>query len=196
MNNEIHKLLNWLMALALIIVGYLSAGPATAQTKYFTRNGTITFFSSAPLEDITADNHGATAILDSQTGDLEFSALMRSFNFKKALMQEHFNENYVESDRFPKAVFKGKIQDIEKVNFHSTGTYDVELKGELSLHGVTKPLHTSAQLKVTEDKVVAGISKFIVRPADYAIEIPGLVRDKIAEEIEVSVDVILEPFER
>lgn len=166
-----------------------------AQTKYFTRNGTVTFFSSAPLEDITADNRSVTAILDLETGALEFSALMRSFNFKKALMQEHFNENYVESDQFPKAVFKGKIVDIGRVDFDTPGTYPVTVDGDLSLHGVSQPLKTEATLEVG-DQGIFGHSEFIARPADYDIEIPNLVRDKIGKEIKVTVEVQLTPFER
>lgn len=166
-----------------------------AQEQYFTRNGTITFFSSAPLEDITAENYNATAVLDTKTGDMEFSVLMKSFNFEKALMQEHFNENYVESELYPKATFKGKITDLGKVDFTTPGKYEVPVKGELTIHGVTKPVETTGHFDVKSPNV-HGTAKFIVRPEDYNIEIPAVVREKIAKEIEVSVDVNLEPLKR
>lgn len=180
------------MIAALMITCFTQA---TAQSKYFTRNGTVVFHSSAPLEDITADNRSVTAVLDAESGALEFSALMRSFNFKKALMQEHFNENYVESEKFPKATFKGKVVDMDKVDFATPGTYPVTVSGDLTLHGVTQPLTTEAVFEVG-DAAITGKSEFIARPADFDIEIPGIVRDKIAKEIKVTVDVELEPFER
>lgn len=166
-----------------------------AQGKYFTRNGTITFFSTTPVEDIKAENYNATAVIDAATGDMEFSLLMKSFNFKKALMQEHFNENYVESDKFPKATFKGKIVNLDAIDFTKDGSYPAAVKGDLTIHGETNPVETDGTVDVKDGKVMAA-STFMVSPEDYKIEIPGVVRDKIAKEIEVSVNTELEPLKR
>jgi polyisoprenoid-binding protein YceI len=166
-----------------------------AQSKYFTRNATISFFSSAPTEDIKAENFNATGVLDAESGAVEFSALMKSFNFKKALMQEHFNENYVESSVYPKAVFKGKIEDMSGVNLKKDGEYPVTVSGDMTMHGVTQQVTTDGFLTVKDGKV--GVStEFIMKPADYDIEIPSVVRENIAKEIEVSVDAKLKPLNR
>jgi polyisoprenoid-binding protein YceI len=166
-----------------------------SQDTYFTRNGAITFFSSTPVEDIKAENFSVNAVFDAKTGNLEFSLLMKSFNFKKALMQEHFNENYVESDKFPKCTFKGKIADISSVNLSKDGTYPVKVTGDMTLHGVTKPVSADGTLTVKEGKVLAS-SAFKIKPEDYNIEIPSVVRDKIAKELEVTVKADLEPFKK
>ena len=115
----------------------LSAFSLKAQ-KYITRNGFIRFFGETQFETIKADNNQVASILDTQTGEIVFQALMKSFQFEKALMEEHFNENYVESDKYPKAVFKGKIADLSAVDFTKNGVYNVQVQGELSLHNVTK----------------------------------------------------------
>lgn len=177
---------------SLLIIAALAG---QAQEKYFTRNGTITFFSSTPVEDIKAENYNATAVLDAGTGAMEFSLLMKSFNFKKALMQEHFNENYVESDKFPKASFKGSVADISAVNFKKDGMYPVKVNGDMTIHGVTKPVTADGTITVKGGAVKAE-SKFKVKPEDYDIEIPSVVRDKIAAEMEITVDVNLEPMKK
>src|SRR5690606_29851446 len=104
--------------------------------KYLTRSGKVTFFSSTPLEAIEAFNNEAASVMDAKTGDIVFQVPIRSFKFENALMQEHFNENYLESSKYPKAEFKGKITDINKVNFSKDGTYNVTSKGNLTIHGV------------------------------------------------------------
>lgn len=167
----------------------------SAQTKYFTRNGTVTFFSSAPMEDITAENYNATAVLDAETGAVEFSILMKSFNFKKALMQEHFNENYVESDKFPKATFKGKVLNMDDIDLSKQGSYPAKVEGEMTIHGVTQKIAPEGTIVVKGEQVILE-SKFIVKPEDYKIEIPDVVREKIAKEIEVTVKTDLEPLKR
>jgi len=167
----------------------------SAQGKFFTRNGTITFFSSTPVEDIKAENFGVTAILDAETGQLEFSLLMKSFNFKKALMQEHFNENYVESDLYPKSTFTGKVINLEEIDFSTSGTYPAKVKGQLTIHGETNEVTADGEI-VVSDKGISLQSEFPVKPADYKIEIPKVVENKIAEEIAVTVITELEPFKR
>jgi hypothetical protein len=172
--------------LALTVTLTLSVKPAIAQ-KYFTKNGHISFFSSTNLENISADNNQVVSVLSVQDGALQFSALIRNFHFKKALMEEHFNENYLESDKFPKANFKGTISDISKVNFTVDGSYPVNVIGDLTVHGVTQKVSTAGTITVKGGKITAQ-SKFIAKPSDYQITIPKLVRDNISESIEVSVN--------
>src|SRR5437773_10602781 len=106
-----------------------------AQSKFFTRNGTIQFFSQAPLENIESTNRGVTCVLDASTGAIQFAVLIKGFNFKKALMQQHFNENYMESDKFPRSEFRGTIEDNGAVKYTSDGSYPVKVKGNLTIHG-------------------------------------------------------------
>ncbi len=164
------------------------------QSKYITRNGYISFFSSAPIEDITADNNGVGSIIDPATGEMVFTLRMTGFEFEKKLMQQHFNENYVESDKFPKSTFKGFITNNDKVDYSKPGQYSVNVKGDLTIHGVTKTMQTPGTLEVTRNGLEAS-SKFIVKPADFDIKIPGIMRNKIAEEIEVTVEMEYEKME-
>ncbi len=162
---------------------------AHAQAKYGARDGTITFFSHAPLEDITAVNRNAASVLVPQTGAIEFSVLIKAFEFKKAMMQVHFNENYLESSRYPKAVFKGRVVPKEGDDLSKPGNHLAEVDGTLTIHGVEKPLHTTASLAVAKEGTIRATSKFNVRPADHGIAVPGIVREKIAETIGVTVDI-------
>lgn len=154
--------------------------------KYLTRSGEISFFSSTSIEDIEAHNKTVTAIFDSKSGAIQFSVTVKSFHFEKALMEEHFNENYMESDDFPKATFKGEIENVGEIDFSKKGTYTTNISGSLTIHGVTKEITTKATFKVDGDEVF-GESKIMVNPEDYGIEIPGVVREKIAKELEVSL---------
>lgn len=163
-----------------------------AQQKYVTRAGTIDFFSHAPMEDIKAVNSQVAAIINAQDGSLTFALLIKSFEFEKALMQEHFNENYMESDDYPKATFKGEIMDFTKSLLMEEGIKEVSVAGQLTIHGVTKEVEASAKLDVKKDGIKAQ-SSFIVKPDDYQINIPKLVRNNIAKEIEVNVDLYLKP---
>lgn len=164
-----------------------------AQEKYFTKTGKITFYSSTPMEDIEAHNKTTTSVIDTKTGKMEFAVLMKAFQFEKALMEEHFNENYVESSKFPKANFSGTITNLEDVNFEKDGTYKTMVKGNLTIHGVTKAIEVPGTITVKNGAIQA-ISTFNIAPEDYNIEIPNLVRDKIAKQIKVTVDMNYEPF--
>lgn len=170
---------------ALLFIPVLS----NAQDKYGSRDGTITFFSHAPLEDITAVNHKAASVFVPATGAIEFSALIKAFEFKKAMMQEHFNENYMESTTFPKATFSGHVVPKNGDDPARIGTHVVDVEGTLTLHGVDKPLRSTASLEVAADGTIKGTCEFNVKPADHGISVPSVVREKIAEDIKVSVDI-------
>lgn len=170
----------------VLLVAVLVVYTANAQ-KYISKNGHVSFYSSTPIENIEANNNQAASILDASTGELVFNVLIKSFEFKNTLMQEHFNENYMESDKFPKASFKGMISDISSVSFSKDGKYNVDVAGDLTIHGITKPVSTKGTVTIKGGAVVAE-SKFMVQPSDYNIQIPKLVEGKIAKQIEVRVD--------
>lgn len=173
-------------ATAVFLILCLSVVHLSAQ-KYITKNGHISFFSSTPIEEIEAHNHQVASVLDASTGEVVFNVLIKSFEFKKALMQEHFNENYMESDQYPKGSFKGKVENVSAIDFTKDGTYNVDVSGDMTIHGVTKPVSAKGTLRVSGGFVAAN-SKFILKPADYDIQIPKIVEGKIAKEIEVTVD--------
>ena len=176
-----------IMKSLLLFITIIIAHPnlVTAQ-KYSTKNGTISFFSKTQLENISADNNQVVSVLDTQTGEFNFSLLIQNFHFKKALMEEHFNENYMESDKLPKATFKGNITEPAKVDFTRDGNYNITVTGDLTIHGITRKISTSGTI-IVKGGIVSANSKFMVKPGDYNISIPSLVRDNIAETIEVSV---------
>ena len=162
--------------------------------KFMTRNGYIGFYSHTAVEDIKGDNNQVASVLDISTGEIVFQVLIKSFHFEKALMEEHFNENYMESEKFPKSTFKGKITNLSAVDFSKTGKYDVVVEGDLNIHDVTNKVTAKGSLEV----IVGGInanSKFNIVPEDYKITIPGVVRDNIAKNLEVTVAMKYTPVE-
>lgn len=159
-----------------------------SQEKYFTKTGVIVFESDAPLEEIKAVNRRVVSIFDASTGQMEFSLLIRSFEFKKALMQEHFNEEYMESDKFPKSEFKGKIKNIDEIDFNKDGEYPVNVVGKLTMHGETNEVETEGVFTVKNGKISA-TAKFSVLVDDYKIKIPSLMAKNIAEEIEITITI-------
>lgn len=163
----------------------LSILPVNGQ-KYITKNGYIGFFSHTAVQDIKADNNQVASVLDTSTGELVFQVLIKSFHFEKALMEEHFNENYMESDKYPKSAFRGKITNPSSVDFSKPGKYDVTVEGELTIHDVTNSVSAKGTIEVTDSGVTAN-SKFNIVPEDYKINIPGVVRDDIAKNLEVTV---------
>ena len=178
----------FVLLFALIL---MSASNTTG--KYMTKNGKISFYSDAPLEKIEAKNSQVNIAIDSQTGDVVFKVLIKSFVFEKALMQEHFNENYLESDKFPTSSFKGKITNITDIKFDKSGSYIAKVAGKLEIHGITKEVTSQGTITVSD----AGLNvktKFKIKIGDYEITIPGAVTGKIAEEVEISVDADLKPI--
>jgi hypothetical protein len=164
-----------------------------AQEKFFTRTGHVSFFSEAALENIEAHNHQVTSILNVENGDLVFSILMKGFEFDKALMQEHFNESYVESEKFPKASFKGSIENFESLDLAKDGTYEVTVSGDIDLHGVTKNYKTQGTIIKKGDKMDAK-TKFNIKVADHNVKIPAGKLDNISEIVEITVDMNYAPY--
>jgi polyisoprenoid-binding protein YceI len=166
---------------------------AIAQSKFFTRDGSVSFFSKAAVEDIEAINRKVTCVLDVATGQMEFSMLIRSFEFQNALMKEHFNENYMESEKFPKSTFKGVVENASSVKWTVDGTYPVKVTGKMTIHGVTKDVSAAGTFIVKGGKLI-GKSEFMVALADYDIKVEKAYTAKIAEKIKVTVDMNLEPM--
>jgi hypothetical protein len=174
-----------LVAVILLIMQVSVFGKA-AQLN--TQTGHVWFYSKAMSETIEAHNKQVAATVNTTTGDVGLRMLIKSFSFEKKLIEEPFNENYMESDKFPKSSFKGKIANINSVNFEVDGTYQTTVDGDLTIHGVTKKVSADISIEVSKGDV-KGISKFKVKPKDYRIKIPTVVADKISEQIEINVDI-------
>ena len=170
----------------LLFVFFLSIVLAANAQKFMTKNGFISFYSHTPMEDIKGDNNQVVGVLDISTGEMVFQALIKSFHFARALMEEHFNENYMESDKIPKSVFKGKITNMASVDFTKNGTYNVTVDGDLTIHDVTNKISTKGTIEVVSGGINAN-SKFNIVPEDYKIVIPGVVRDKFDKSLEVTI---------
>lgn len=175
----------WIIGLTMAF--FLTVFSAQAQ-KYIDKAGTIAFFSSAPLEDIKAASKQASSVIDASTQELVALVMMKSFVFDKSLMQEHFNENYIESDKYPKATFKGKLAGFDQLAKTPGLTQKVKVNGEMNLHGVSKPFETEAEITWLDDKSFKAHAVFKIKLEDYKIEIPTLVFQNIAEVVDVTLD--------
>ena len=171
--------------LLTIMISLLVTG-LHAQKIYSTKNGKISFFSNAPLEDIEAKNNEVESKLAASTGQVVFTLLMKGFQFENQLMEEHFNENYVESNKYPKADFKGYITNIKDINFAKDGTYPAKVKGTLTIHGVSKEINQDGTITINGAKANAK-TKFNISLKDYNIG-GSLIGKKIADKIAITVD--------
>lgn len=179
--------------LTIALIWFFAYQESSAQAKFMTQSGSAEFFSSAPLEDIKARNEQVQSIIDLESQEVVVSMLMTDFDFKKSLMQEHFNENYVESEKYPKALFKGSFASAERIRADQNGKYDVTVAGELTIHGVTRPIETTGTITVNDNQVTAQ-TKFDVRVAAHDIEIPSIVFQNIAEVVAVTINLVCQPF--
>jgi len=171
----------------LFLVIFMVDNSRTKGQIYFTKNGSISFFSKTILQNIQADNNEVISILNLQTGSLQFSLLNTAFHFTKAKMEEDFNENYMESDKYPRSTFKGSISNINKIDFSKDGTWLVNVTGDLTIHGVTKNITTSGKITIKDGKISA-TSSFKILLEDYHIKIPSIVSNKISENIEITIN--------
>lgn len=168
--------------------------PLSAQ-KMFTRNATVMFdatASSSP-ETIKALNKSGTCVLEKSSGAVEMAVLIKGFLFERALMQEHFNENYMESGKYPKAVFAGKLDNPASVDTGKDGVYKANVSGTLTIHGVPKPVSTPVTFTVKDGKTSAVVN-FAVPLADYNIAIPSVVSDKVGKMANIGITANLEPL--
>jgi len=160
-----------------------------AQSKYITRAGHATLFSTTSAEDITADNYKVTSILNTETGDFVFVIPVQSFEFEKALMQKHFNQDhFMNSTTYPKIKFKGKITNIEDVDWDKDGKYQVTVSGDLTIRDVTKPISEKGTILIEGDKITA-FSKFTVKKIfEYNVGRPKRKKMEynVAENIQIT----------
>lgn len=163
--------------------------------KYFTKSGKVNFDATSPSspERVEAMNRSAICVIDTKTGAIQFTMLMKGFEFERALMEEHFNENYVESNKFPKAEFKGKIKDNDDISYAKDGTYKAKVKGDITIHGETKEVEAEGKLVVLNGKISAD-AEFTVKLSDFKVSIPGLVADKVSKTARITVSCSLEPL--
>lgn len=174
--------------LMLVSTFFLVSTVSISAQKFISKSGFVKFHSHTPVEEIMATNNVAASIFDPSSGEVQVSMLIRSFSFKKKLMQEHFNENYMESDVYPKSTFKGKVVNIDQVDFKKDGVYTIQIEGDITIHGVTKELLTQGTIEIQKG-IPTAKTDFTVLTKDFNIQIPDLVKDKIAKEIKVTVNI-------
>lgn len=175
------KLLSLLMAIGL---------SSFAQTKMLTKTGKLTFEASVPaVEEVKAKNESVTVVLNPATGEIASLALVKAFRFKVALMEEHFNENYMESDTYPKATFKGKIDNFD-VSKLTASAQNYIIKGKMEMHGKSKDLSITASIKKTGDAIDID-SNFTLNTDDFGIDIPSVVSKKVSKKVAVKLDATL-----
>lgn len=171
--------------LILSVLGFRATGQ-----KYMTKTGHIKFYSEAPAEKIEAHNRQVNCALDASSGNIVFKILIKSFEFEKALMQEHFNENYLESDKYPNATFTGKVDNLNEIDFSKDGEYKTHTSGTMTIHGVSKEVKIDGVFTI-KGNALSGKSVFMIAVKDYNIKIPNTVVNNIAEEVQVTVDLSL-----
>lgn len=171
----------------------LALGTSVFAQIYIAKNCDISFLSKTPVEDIAATNTSTKPLLNTATGDVQMKITMTGFVFEKPLMQEHFNENYVESEKFPHAFFKGKIN--EKVDYTKDGEYKVTVTGKLTIHGVEKD-RTIDGIVTVKGQAIMISSKFKIKFADHNVVIPALQSGVIPEDTDVKIDAVLEPYKK
>ena len=173
-------------ACAFLLLG-ITTTEALAQNKYMTRTRSAHFVADGIIkDDVQARSNTVTAVLDASNGQVQARIPVNSFVFRKALMQEHFNENYLESHRFPNANFKGSIQGWNDQMLQKSGPQKIRFVGTLEIHGVTRDINEAGLLEVNNGLVHLE-TEFKVIVAEYGIKVPALVRDKVAKEAEVHV---------
>lgn len=177
----------------LFAVAFGSAA-ASAQ-NYFTRDGKVKFDATTATspEKIEGLTKTASCVVDASSGKMQWAILLKSFQFEKALMEEHFNENYVESSKYPKATFTGAITNLNEVTLSKDGTYNATVTGKITIHGVTKDITTYGTITVGGGniKINAG---FNITLADFNIDVPSLVSDKVSKDAKILIDATLAPM--
>jgi YceI-like domain len=175
------------LSIILLILNFTKTG----QDLYTCKNARISIFSHALIEDINAASSSGISVFNAGTGELDFSLPVNTLQFEKAFMQQHFNSDYMESDKFPRAIFKGKI--LEGIDITKDGTYIVNAAGEFTVHGITQKRTIKGSLTVKGD-VITMSSEFMVKCADHHIDIPQILFYHIAEIIKVNVSATYSPY--
>jgi polyisoprenoid-binding protein YceI len=170
--------------ISIVLLAWMNIINQAGQDFYVCKNVRISLYSSAPIEDIKAAASAGTSVYNAASGELDFSVAIRSFQFDKALMQEHFNSDYMESDKYPRAEFKGKV--LEHIDVTKDGAYSITVTGELNVHGIrqTKTIQGSLTIKNGQ---ISMASEFSVKCIDYHVDIPRIAFYNIAESIKINV---------
>ena len=171
---------------------FFTISQVNAQERYITDEGHVTFFSDAPLEDITASSNKLRAILDIESGETIAKIRIRSFDFRIRLMEEHFNENFMESEKYPEATFNGKLLNVGSLETESSTTSKLPFEGIITIHGVTRPIKDTINLTYS-NSFMKGELMFFLEPEDFDIKIPKILTKKIAEEVKVTVKFNMKP---
>jgi polyisoprenoid-binding protein YceI len=161
--------------------------------KYFTRDGVITFSSKAPVENIESSNKEVNIIIDPAVSTIAVKVVMKSFAFEKQGMKDHFNADYLHTDKFPNATFEGKI--ISKVDWSFNATYNVTVEGMLSIHGVSRSVKQNGQITVEDGKIIVS-STFNILLTDFKIAVPSNYISKISNTIRLQINGTLTPYQR
>lgn len=175
---------------SLISVIVFAFSSASGQQRFFAEKSHIAFFSDAVVQDITATNDKISSIIDVVNGEIAFLMSVKDFQFENKLMQTHFNEKYIESDKFPKSSFQGKISGF---NFNDGGKQQVKATGKLTIHGVTQSIEVPGTIEVNGSRILLK-SKFMVKLVDYNIKVPQIVWQNISQQVEVSLDFAYRPL--
>ncbi len=179
----------------LFLFSVVASTIAIAQPIYQTTASTISFHAGTPVEDIDAVNTKSLSFLNSKSGDVSISIPVKDFHFKRPLMEEHFNENYLESGKYPKAEFKGKINDVEKIDFTSAQKIEITVTGMLTVHGISKERTLTVTFQHSDNKI-QGETKFDIALADHKIDRPKILFTKIAENVTVTALFTYEPYKK
>lgn len=180
------------MRFKILLLMFVFSVQAYAQ-KYYSSNATITFVSDAPIEKIESVNKQVTCLLNTATNDVAFKVIMKSFQFEKQGIYDHFNTDYVHSDKYPNANFQGKITNV--IDYTKNGSYNVTVSGKLTIHGVTKEVSQNGTVVVANDKITLK-SKFSILLSDYNVIVPNDFIKKISNKVEITVDAVLTPYNR
>ena len=185
--SDLIKTIKFKQMKALLIILLFVSTTLVAQQRFITKTGSVNFEASVPsFEEVAAKNNSATAILDIQNGEFATLILVKGFRFKNALMEEHFNENYAESSKFPKASFKGKIDDFDIAQL-SEAKNNFKINGELTFHGITKNVSNIVLTIIKKTETTISLTgNFKVSPSDYNIDIPSIVKNKISNDVVVT----------
>ena len=180
----------------LLIIGFSAIAFGQTGTKFLTNSGKITFFSDAPLEDITGTNKQVQVILDKTTGAMAFKVVMKNYIFDNGPMQKHFNEKmWLDTETFQNGTFDGKITNLADVNFAKDGKYNVTVAGKMTIKGVSKTITQKGTVEVKGTNIILK-SEFMINVTEYGVKIPADNVTKLNKNVKITVDATLTPYVR
>ncbi len=176
-------------AIKLLLIVFLLSNSVLGQ-RYLSEQNHVSFYSEAPLENIEAHTYNSKSVFDLETGKIVFTVPIRTFEFEKSLMQQHFNEKFMESGKYPRAKFIGNVENFNK----EQGKQAVTAQGEIEIHGVTKEISVAGEMEINGEEIII-TAEFPLTVADFGIKIPRVVARNIAETVELTLNFKYEPHE-